>query len=901
MATASLPPIDLSPEPDLHPIYPSSSSITPLLSSESGLSPVQKKELIAHCLSRACLFADLSLLSFLLTDTHAQGFVDLGARDEDGLGVVSLTILGFGSESEREVEREECVRLLISEGADANMPDEAGWTALHHAALLSPPSLISHLLTHGCSPFSVTKKNLTPLDIVSAYATVPGREVVSLLLGEAMRSAGWTGGRMEERRKVLEMKLIRKSKQRSVRDNVEKRLEISRKWWGDDEWETWSSDSSEDEDENDEDDSLYTPPSDYTTMLVFSPPYLSDIFQSLITNFQPSLRNSEPASALYMLARFACLNCDHNWLEDLIIGATDAIEDNIFNRPEDLTCLIFWLYNTTVWLHLMRCDNSINETCELLGSFVLIEEVINSVFVFMIRYIERRIDTLIDSAILDHSPLPEEFDGIQFEGEWSFLRSFGAGKKKTNATSASTLPPRNGNPPVPSSAANRLPSPPTTPGAGTKGFSSLRQTFTRSRAVSTTAPMQGMFPEQPSTPQPSEITGFFDALQTMLTLSGINPALITQMWSQILYWMSCEIFNRVLTRKKHLCRSRAVQINMNLGVLEEWIEISNLPRGVISHLAPVRDLLNWLQCLSSITEFANLVATIQTMKHLNPLQMRRAVREYKYEVNEGRMTEECSQYLAQLQKDWERHRVKIGVEALRREMGERERERAEEVVFNDAGSLGPAASISSNSTEASMVQRNIDLLFDRDQDATPWEPAKPPDVLGEFLDSRYMLPLVLPSDPRMLSALPRKPTMMPTENGKGDKVDHRTSVQLMVEATTRSASRSSRRSRSSIPWLTQTKRLREVSVDALQWVDGIVSASRWTRPLQTEPEEDEDADGEEEEGEGSDLDGEHTGRMGHGRDETVTSETKWVTTLTSKPSLRNKGRSASKDPSMQKA
>lgn len=34
---------------------------------------------------------------------------------------------------------------------------------------------------------------------------------------------------------------------------------------------------------------------------------------------------------------------------------------------------------------------------------------------------------------------------------------------------------------------------------------------------------------------------------------------------------------------------------MNLGVLEEWIEISNLPRGVISHLAPVRDLLNWLQ------------------------------------------------------------------------------------------------------------------------------------------------------------------------------------------------------------------------------------------------------------------------------------------------------------------
>jgi len=48
--------------------------------------------------------------------------------------------------------------------------------------------------------------------------------------------------------------------------------------------------------------------------------------------------------------------------------------------------------------------------------------------------------------------------------------------------------------------------------------------------------------------------------------------------------------------------------------------------------------------------------------------MRRAVRDYRYEVNEGKMTEECMQYLAQLQKDWERHRVKLGVEALRKEV-----------------------------------------------------------------------------------------------------------------------------------------------------------------------------------------------------------------------------------------
>jgi hypothetical protein len=35
---------------------------------------------------------------------------------------------------------------------------------------------------------------------------------------------------------------------------------------------------------------------------------------------------------LYMLARFACLACDSSWLEDLIIGATDAIEETFFVR-----------------------------------------------------------------------------------------------------------------------------------------------------------------------------------------------------------------------------------------------------------------------------------------------------------------------------------------------------------------------------------------------------------------------------------------------------------------------------------------------------------------------------------------------------------------------------------------
>lgn len=67
-------------------------------------------------------------------------------------------------------------------------------------------------------------------------------------------------------------------------------------------------------------------------MLVFSPPLLSQILESLITNYKPAFKDATPANTLYMLARFAALTCDHTWLEDLIISATDAIEETFFVR-----------------------------------------------------------------------------------------------------------------------------------------------------------------------------------------------------------------------------------------------------------------------------------------------------------------------------------------------------------------------------------------------------------------------------------------------------------------------------------------------------------------------------------------------------------------------------------------
>jgi hypothetical protein len=81
---------------------------------------------------------------------------------------------------------------------------------------------------------------------------MPGRQDVALLLGEAMRGEGWTGGRMEEQRRQLERRTALVRRRERVREDVGKVLSIAPQWWGDDEWQTIVSESDEDESEGEE-------------------------------------------------------------------------------------------------------------------------------------------------------------------------------------------------------------------------------------------------------------------------------------------------------------------------------------------------------------------------------------------------------------------------------------------------------------------------------------------------------------------------------------------------------------------------------------------------------------------------------------------------------------------------
>lgn len=109
-------------------------------------------------------------------------------------------------------------------------------------------------MTHGCSPFTVTRRNLTPLDVVTAHSILPGRDDVALLLEESMRGEGWIGGRMEHKRRLSEQRMKRKERKKEMRAGINKVFNVNPAWWPLDR-DPDSSDSGSEEEE--EDDRIY--------------------------------------------------------------------------------------------------------------------------------------------------------------------------------------------------------------------------------------------------------------------------------------------------------------------------------------------------------------------------------------------------------------------------------------------------------------------------------------------------------------------------------------------------------------------------------------------------------------------------------------------------------------------
>jgi ankyrin repeat protein len=70
------------------------------------------------------------------------------------------------------------VRLLIEQGADVNMRDNRGWTALTTAAYRNHPAVIEQLLAAGAEPAPQDNEGRTPLSIAKAKGSMDAAELL---------------------------------------------------------------------------------------------------------------------------------------------------------------------------------------------------------------------------------------------------------------------------------------------------------------------------------------------------------------------------------------------------------------------------------------------------------------------------------------------------------------------------------------------------------------------------------------------------------------------------------------------------------------------------------------------------------------------------------------------------
>jgi hypothetical protein len=353
-------------------------------------------------------------------------------------------------------------------------------------------------------------------------------------------------------------------------------------------------------------------------MFVFQNGQLDPILDLIITHMTPQRSPSQkpvPANLLFLMARYAHYHMTGALLGDLLTNAMDRINDVVEQHQWDMTMLAFWMSNATLLSHYLKKDAGLVQAT---ARFQLeLSELINEIFILIIRDAERRMNKVLGVAVLEHETIPG-LDDIAFQGEWKVFKS----KSKT--------------PELPPEKRFRPPSP-------------------KRRAQTS----------------PRNITSLLSSTLFVLDLYDVHSFITSQILAQLFYWLGAELFNQVMTTKRYLSRTKAMQIRMNVSALEDWARSNNRQpehydngsstntgESVVDatrrHLNPVIQLLQWLQCFTSLGEdHESLVGTLTQLQRLSPTQLIHAVKNYRPEVGEKGLPKAHMRFLVQLQKGQE--------------------------------------------------------------------------------------------------------------------------------------------------------------------------------------------------------------------------------------------------------
>jgi myosin heavy subunit len=439
-------------------------------------------------------------------------------------------------------------------------------------------------------------------------------------------------------------------------------------------------------------------------MFVFQEHELDRILDIIITNMRPQRSPTQkpvPANMIFLSARYAHYHASPDLLAKLLISAMDKINDVVEEYQWDMTILAFWISNATLLLHYLKKDAGLMQAT---GEFqAQLAELVNEIFILIVRDAERRLDKVLDPAMLDHETIPG-FENITFQNEWRIFKRKAQVKEE---------------------------------------------------------PMEKRFrppsPTQKAKPAPRNVTSLLSSTLFVLDLYDIHSVITAQIVAQLLYWIGAELFNRIMSNRKYLARTKAMQIRMNISTLEDWARSNNRQpehyeggemnstgettvEAARRHLAPVIQLLQWLQCFSSLDQddLEALVGTLQQLKRLSPQQLIHAAQHYRPEVGEKGLPKSALKYINAIMQ-----------EQTRRREEERRQSRTASPNPNSSGSapVTPVKGKAQNGSAADTPGTQQSVLTPVAREHEDDEDDAPEHLL---LDPALMLPFSLPSVTDML-------------------------------------------------------------------------------------------------------------------------------------------------------
>ncbi|KAH8695534.1 DIL and ankyrin domain protein [Talaromyces proteolyticus] len=567
---------------------------------DEKLSDEEKTGILQKSLNMAASNGDVERVQKLVNG-EARKYVDVNKPDEEG-AVPLIYASCFG--------HQDVVSALLDTGAFVDKQDRNQWSALMWAMTNRHKTIAKILLDHGASPDIKSSSGGTALDFlqpgtdISQYLHDNGYNIGAAGIEDDFYDSGFGHGRFEEEMAQNELKRRMMMEESALNLEVDlSSLGLDEKMEEPDEFEDDQQEFVWDRCLNDQ-------------MFVFQENELEKILDMIITNMTPQRSPSQkpvPANLLFLSARYAHYHASPELLEQLLMSATDKINDVVERHQWDMTILAFWISNATLLLHYLKKDTGLMESTV---EFQLhLAELINEIFILIIRDAERRMNRVLDQAMLDHETIPGLSD-VTFQNEWKIFKS--KSKPKVEPLEKRFRPPS---------------------------------------------------PKRRAQVSPRNITSLLSSTLFVLDLYDVHSVITTQIISQLLFWLGAELFNRIMLTKKYLARTKAMQIRMNVSAIEEWARNSNrrpehYENGSMSttgdttvdsarkHLAPVIQLLQWLQCFSSLgDDHEALITTLLQLQQLTPTQLLQAVKSYRAEVGEKGLTKSAMKFLLSLQHD----------------------------------------------------------------------------------------------------------------------------------------------------------------------------------------------------------------------------------------------------------